>query len=104
MLQANTILTRINLARTGIGNLGRETIEQTLLASQSIQHCTLDGGLSESKPVSNSRRMRDLLIEAASQSGWDWQAELCQSPDAELKKINGTVVSTDSVILDSVKV
>ena len=54
------------------------------------------------KPVSNSGRLRDLLVEAASQFGWQWQVELCQSPDGELKKVKGTVVSTDIVILDSV--
>ena len=47
MLQSNNVLTRINLARTGIGKRGLEAIERALLKSRSIQHCVLDGGLSE---------------------------------------------------------
>lgn len=54
------------------------------------------------QPVSNSGMLRKRLSEVASQYGWDWTIELCQSPDHELKKIDGTIVSTDSVILDSV--
>ncbi len=47
MLQANTKLKRINLAKTGIGKLGRATIEQAIMNNRSIQDCTLDGGLTE---------------------------------------------------------
>lgn len=54
------------------------------------------------KPVSNSGRLREVLVEIASQNRWNWQVHLCQSPDEELKKVTGTVVSTDSVILDAV--
>lgn len=54
------------------------------------------------RPVSNSGRLRDMLVESAFQNGWDWQVHLCQSPDEELKRVTGTVVSTDSVILDAV--
>ena len=53
------------------------------------------------KPVSNSGRLRQILNEAAQQSGWNWQVVLCQSPDTELRRIAETVVSTDSAILDA---
>lgn len=53
------------------------------------------------KPVSNSGKLRDQLIEQAAQNHWDWNVELCQSPDEELKQQKtDVVVSTDSVILD----
>ena len=55
------------------------------------------------KPVSNSGRLRQMLLETSQQNGWDWEIELFQSPDEELKQITGTVVTTDSVILDSVR-
>lgn len=54
------------------------------------------------RPVSNSGRLSQILVEMAQQKGWNWQVQLCESPDQELKKVSGTVVSTDSAILDSV--
>lgn len=53
------------------------------------------------KPVSNSGRLREQLLKTAEEQGWDWQVELHQSPDYELKKITGTVATTDSAILDA---
>lgn len=53
------------------------------------------------KPVSNSGRLRQTLIDIASARTWNWRIELSPSPDAELKKVTETVASTDSVILDS---
>jgi hypothetical protein len=54
------------------------------------------------KPVSNSGRLQTILNETAQQHDWHWQVELCQSPDADLKRVSGTVVTTDSAILDAV--
>ena len=54
------------------------------------------------QPVSNSGMLRKRLSEIATEYGWDWTIEVCQDPDHELKRIGGTIVSTDSVILDSV--
>ena len=55
-------------------------------------------------PVSNSGRLRSLLLEIASMRGWDWQVHLAFDADAALKKLddNSIVVSADSVILDNV--
>jgi hypothetical protein len=52
-------------------------------------------------PVSNSGRLKTLIGELAGQNNWDWEVELLLSPDAELKKTNLIVASSDSVILDS---
>jgi hypothetical protein len=41
-----------------------------------------------------------MLIEFAQQQNLNWQVELCQNPDTELINNSGTVVSTDSLILD----
>jgi len=51
-------------------------------------------------PVSNSGRLKTLIGELADQNNWNWQVELLLSPDAELKKTDLVVASSDSVILD----
>ncbi|TSA52441.1 MAG: DUF434 domain-containing protein [Planctomycetaceae bacterium] len=51
-------------------------------------------------PVSNSGRLKTLIGELADQNDWDWEIELLLSPDAELKKTDLVVASSDSVILD----
>jgi hypothetical protein len=52
-------------------------------------------------PVSNSGRLKTLIGELARKNKWDWEIELLLSPDAELKKTDSIVASSDSVILDS---
>lgn len=55
-------------------------------------------------PVSNSGRLKGLLLEIAAMRGWDWEVHLAFDADAALKKLDdeGIVVSADSVILDNV--
>ena len=52
-------------------------------------------------PVSNSGRLKTLIGELADRNNWNWEIELLLSPDAELKKSDLVVASSDSVILDS---
>lgn len=54
-------------------------------------------------PVSNSGRLKTLMGELARKSGWNWDIELLLSPDAELKKTDLIVASSDSVVLDGCK-
>lgn len=54
------------------------------------------------KPISNSGRLQQLLIQIAEQNGWNWDVELHQSPDTELSRTAGIIASSDSAILDSV--
>jgi len=54
-------------------------------------------------PVSNSGRLKTLIGELAGENGWNWEIELLQSPDTELKKTEVIVASSDSVILDNCK-
>ena len=54
-------------------------------------------------PVSNSGRLKTLIGELAQKSDWDWEIELLLSPDAELKKSDLIVASSDSVVLDGCK-
>jgi len=51
-------------------------------------------------PVSNSGRLKTLIRELAQKNGWNWGIELLLSPDAELKKTDLVVASSDSVVLD----
>jgi hypothetical protein len=52
-------------------------------------------------PVSNSGRLKAILLEAAAASGWNWQVEIVQDPDAVLAKSTAIVCTADSVILDA---
>ncbi|MFH1882204.1 MAG: DUF434 domain-containing protein [Planctomycetota bacterium] len=54
-------------------------------------------------PVSNSGRLKTLIGELARENNWDWEIELLLSPDAELKKTDAVVASSDSVVLDGCK-
>ena len=56
-------------------------------------------------PVSNSGRLRSLLLEIAASRGWNWEVNLAFDADTALKKLDdeSIVVSADSVILDNVR-
>ena len=51
-------------------------------------------------PVSNSGRLKTLIGELARENNWNWEIELLLSPDAELKKTDAIVATSDSVVLD----
>jgi hypothetical protein len=52
------------------------------------------------QPVSNSGRLKQILLEMAHEGGWDWKAELVPDPDAILSEATECVVTADSGILD----
>jgi hypothetical protein len=54
-------------------------------------------------PVSNSGRLKTLIGELARKNNWNWEIELLLNPDAELKKTDAVVASSDSVVLDGCK-
>lgn len=51
-------------------------------------------------PVSNSGRLRALLVETASRRAWDWDVQLVPNPDAVLASSEQIVATADSAILD----
>jgi hypothetical protein len=51
-------------------------------------------------PVSNSGRLKTLITELAHDNDWNWDVRLSLNPDAELKRTDLIVVSSDSIILD----
>ena len=52
------------------------------------------------RPVSNSGRIRGILLETAEQNNWNWTVELLDNPDAELKASPDIIATADSAILD----
>lgn len=52
------------------------------------------------RPVSNSGRLRALILDTASEGGDDWRVELPMNPDPVLIASDQVVATTDSVILD----
>ena len=55
-------------------------------------------------PVSNSGKLKSLLLEIAAARTWNWDVHLALDADAALKKMDdeSIIVSADSVILDNV--
>ena len=54
-------------------------------------------------PVSNSGRLKTLMVKLAAENNWNWDIELLPSPDAELIKTDALAATSDSVILDKCK-
>lgn len=52
------------------------------------------------RPISNSGRLRGLMLDIAEQEGWPWTVELVPNPDPVLKESEHVIVSADSAILD----
>lgn len=54
-------------------------------------------------PISNSKRLADLIIRIGRENGWNWSSEVVSNPDSILVSADGIVISSDSWILDRVK-
>jgi hypothetical protein len=52
------------------------------------------------RPVSNSGRLRTMILDMAREQGWAWEAELSFNPDAVLGTSLDLVATADSAILD----
>jgi hypothetical protein len=53
------------------------------------------------QPVSNSARLRTIMLELAEEHGWTWQVTLHPNPDMPLCQTDQIVVSADAAILDA---
>jgi hypothetical protein len=83
-------------------------VTETIPALELVGEFLKEIGISEAlwlldSPVSNSGRLKKLIGELALESNWNWEIELHLSPDAELKKTDLIVASSDSVVLDDCK-
>jgi len=52
------------------------------------------------EPVSNSGRLKALILQVAAAQGWAWQVELAMNPDNTLARSPQIVATADSAILD----
>lgn len=52
------------------------------------------------RPVSNSGRLRSVILDLAASAGWRWDVQLEFNPDKLLGESSAIAVSSDSVILD----
>ena len=52
------------------------------------------------KPVSNSGRLKGIIVDVAARHGWPWTVELVADPDPVLAGATEIVATADSVILD----
>jgi len=52
------------------------------------------------KPVSNSGRLRSLILETAAAEGWEMEAELAFSPDHVLSHTDQVIATSDGIVLD----
>jgi len=51
-------------------------------------------------PVSNSGRLKQMILERAAARGWNWSVEIVNNADAVLSQTSEIVATADSVILD----
>ena len=89
------------------GNFRR--VEETAAAATLLGEFLTQSGVARAvwwldSPVSNSGRLKQLLLELAAARAWNWQVHLAFDADAALKKLDepGLVASADSVVLDNV--
>ena len=83
-------------------------VTETIPALQLIGEFLKENSVNEAtwlldRPVSNSGRLKTLIGELARDNNWNWEIELLFSPDAELKKTDLIVATSDSVVLDACK-
>ncbi len=52
------------------------------------------------RPVSNSGRLSQMILETAAEKGWNWRTETLPDPDKFLRESREIVVSADSVVID----
>lgn len=81
-------------------------VEETLPAITSIGKFLMEeAGVASAKwyfdsPVSNSGRLKTILLEIATEQGWNWEAEVVKNPDTILAVSPEIIVTSDSWILD----
>jgi hypothetical protein len=54
-------------------------------------------------PVSNSGRLKTVMLQVAAEHGWPWEITLIPDPDPELAKSHEVIVTADSIILDGAR-
>lgn len=52
------------------------------------------------RPISNSGRLRQMMLDLAATKAWDWRIELVWNPDKVLSETSEIIATSDSAILD----
>jgi hypothetical protein len=78
-----------------------ETPSAIALIGRTLARCQVGGAVWYlDQPVSNSGRLRQLLLEIASAEKWDWRVELAHNPDAVLAATSENIATADSIVLN----
>jgi hypothetical protein len=80
-------------------------VQETVPALKLVGEWARDCGLAAchwllDRPVSNSGRLKVLILRVAGEQCWNWTVELVMNPDSELAATPQIVATADSVILD----
>jgi hypothetical protein len=80
-------------------------VEETLPAVELIGQFLADRGVQDclwylDRPVSNSGRLKRILLDVAAGRGWPWGVELVADPDRILAAASQPVATADSAVLD----
>lgn len=79
----------------------QETTVAIDLIGQAMQRLALDAcQWFLDAPVSNSGRLKTIILQIAESNSWHWSVEIVPSPDHTLMASTQTVATADSVILD----
>jgi hypothetical protein len=81
-------------------------VAETLPALDTLNFALQELGIRKARwlfdrPVSNSGRIRSLVLQKAAEQDWEWSVELQDNPDAILKQSPEIVATADSGILDA---
>ncbi len=80
-------------------------VEETLPALQAIGRYATQQGVAKCRwwldsPVNNCGRLKAIIQDVATETGWPWEVELVTNPDRVLCATDQIVASADHVILD----
>ena len=80
-------------------------VEETIPAAELVGKLLAPSGTGRCKwfldsPVSNSGRLKQVLLDVATRHSWDWRVEVVPDADAAVGTGGAIVASADSVVLD----
>ena len=81
---------QVSETRRAIEHIGQTLAELRIVAAEWF----LD------QPVSNSGRLKTILLQTAAACGWTWSVQLVADPDAVLSDGDGLIATADSAVLD----
>lgn len=81
-------------------------VEETVPAIEAVGAVLHELGVAQAvwyldRPVSNSGRLREMMLQIAAGNGWNWRVEIVMNPDPVLAVQSEIIATSDSVILDA---